>query len=259
MTENEFRLIFDTIPEAFDRHRTRYSPELFASLLEQSRITEQSSVLELGPGTGQATEPVLNTGCSYTAIELGGNFSRILEGQYGKRPNFHLIHDDFITHDFGTCEYDLIYSATTIQWIPEETAFPKTFALLKPGGMLAMFLTKRDYRTPNPRLYERIQQVYSQYFRPAIPYTHGSFRYEDALKYGYTDWRKSEFHTTQIHTADEYVAFCGTHCDHIVTPEPYKSRLFAGLRQAVLDFGNRLKVLDTHVLMTVRKPPVGTP
>ena len=254
MTGNEFRLIFDTIPEEFDRHRTRYCPELFTSLLEQSRISEKSSVLELGPGTGQATEPVLDSGCRFSCIELGGNFARILAGKYGKRPNFHLIHDDFITHDFGMSRYDLIYSATTIQWIPEEIAFPKTFSLLRPGGMLAMMLTKRDYRTPNPNLYERIQQVYTQYFRPAIPYTHGSFRYEDAMKYGYTDWRKNEFRTTQIYTADEYVAFCGTHCDHLVTPEPYRSRLYAGLRQAVMDFGNRLEVLDSHILMTVRRP-----
>ena len=254
MTEDEFRLIFDTIPEAFDRHRTRYCPELFASLLEQSRVTACSSVLELGPGTGQATEPVLNTGCDYTGIELGGNFVRVLERKYGQRTNFRLIHDDFITHDFGKSRYDLIYSAATIQWIPEETAFPKTFALLKPGGMLAMFLTRRDYRTPNPALYERIQQVYKRYFKPEIPYTHGSFRYEAALDYGYTQWRKSEFHTTQVYTAEEYVAFCGTHCDHLAMPEPYRSELYAGLNRAVTDFGNRLEVFDTHILMTAKKP-----
>lgn len=254
MTENELRVIFDTIPEAFDRHRTRYSPELFESLLAQSRITAQSAVLELGPGTGQATDPVLDTGCDYSGIELGGNFCQMLNRKYGQRQNFHLIHSDFITHDFGSRRYDLIYSATTIQWIPEEIAFSKTFSLLRPGGMLAMFLTRRDYRTPNPRLFERIQRVYSQHFRPAVPYTHGSFRYENALNYGYADWRKNEFRTSRLYTADEYVAFCGTHCDHLATPEPYKSRLFAGLRQAVMDFGNRLEVFDSHILMTVRKP-----
>ena len=254
MTENEFRLIFDTIPEAFDRHRTRYCPELFASLLEQSRVTACSSVLELGPGTGQATEPLLAEGCDYTGIELGGNFARVLARKYGKLTNFHLIHDDFITHDFGNATFDLIYSAATIQWIPEATAFGKTFALLKPGGMLAMFLTRRDYRTPNPALYERIQQVYDQYFKPEKPYTHGSFRYEAAPNYGYTEWRKSEFHTTQVYTAEEYVAFCGTHCDHLATPEPYCSQLYANLYQAVMDFGNRLEMHDTHILMTVKKP-----
>ena len=254
MTENELKLIFDTVPDAFDRHRTRYCPELFASLLEQGKVTAQSSVLELGPGTGQATEPLLDTGCDYTGIELGTNFAGALDRKYGKRSDFHLIRGDFVTHDFGGKRFDLVYSATTIQWIPEATAFGKTFALLKPGGMLAMFLTRRDYRTPNPALYAKIQQVYDRYFRPERPYTHGSFGYENALQYGYENWQKREFHTVMVYTAEEYVAFCGTHCDHLATPEPYRSKLYAGLRQAVLDAGNRIEVRDTHVLMTVRKP-----
>ena len=254
MTESEFRTIFDTIPEAFDRYRTRYCPELFACLLEESGTTGKSAVLELGPGTGQATEPVLDTGCDYSCIELGNNFAAMLARKYGKRPNFHLIHDDFITHDFGGRQFDLIYSAATIQWLPETAAFAKTFALLKPGGMLAMLRTRRDYRTPNPALYEKIQQVYDRDFKPEIPYSHGSFRYENALNYGYTDWRKRIFRTTQVYTADEYVAFCGTHCDHLVIPEPYRSRFFAGLHDAVMAFGNRIEMLDSHVLMTVKKP-----
>ena len=254
MTESEFRTIFDTVPDAFDRWRTRYCPELFASLLEESGTTVKSAVLELGPGTGQATEPVLDTGCDYSCIELGNNFAAVLTRKYGKRPNFHLIHDDFITHDFAGRQFDLIYSAATIQWLPETAAFAKTFALLKPGGMLAMLRTRRDYRTPNPALYEKIQQVYDRDFKPEIPYSHGSFRYENALNYGYTDWRKSVFQTTQVYTADEYVAFCGTHCDHIVIPEPYRSRFFAGLHDAVMAFGNRIEMLDSHVLMTVKKP-----
>lgn len=254
MTEAEFRTIFDTIPEAFDRYRTRYCPALFASLLELGSVTPESSVLELGPGTGQATEPLLDSGCSYSGIELGNNFVKVLAGKYGKRSNFQLIHDDFITHDFGGGKFDLIYSAATIQWLPETAAFSKTFDLLNPGGMLAMFRTYRDFRTPNPALYEQIQQVYSLYFKPEFPYTHGSFRYENAQLYGYTDFRKQTFHTTQIYTADEYVAFCGTHCDHIVIPEPLKSRFFAGLRQAVMDFGDRIEMRDSHVLMTAIKP-----
>ena len=62
------------------------------------------------------------------------------------------------------------------------------------------------------------------------------------------------FQTTQVYTADEYVAFCGTHCDHLVIPEPYRSRFFAGLHEAVMAFGNRIEMLDSHVLMTVKKP-----
>lgn len=65
----EFRKVFDTIPEQFDKYRPRYSAELFADLIEYAEIGPGKSVLELGPGTGQATDPVLNTGCEYNAIE----------------------------------------------------------------------------------------------------------------------------------------------------------------------------------------------
>ena len=67
----EFRKVFDTIPEQFDRYRPRYSPELFRDLIACAGIGPGKSVLELGPGTGQATDPILRTGCDYHAIELG--------------------------------------------------------------------------------------------------------------------------------------------------------------------------------------------
>ena len=104
----EFRRIFDTIPERFDKYRVRYCPELFAQFLSMAHITEKSSVLELGPGTGQATDPVLDTGCDYHAIEIGDNFCKVLLDKYGSRQNFSLIHDDFITHDFGQQRFDAI-------------------------------------------------------------------------------------------------------------------------------------------------------
>ena len=250
----EFRKVFDTIPEQFDRYRPRYSPALFSGLIAYAGIGPGKSVLELGPGTGQATDPILDTGCDYHAIELGGRLTEMMRKKYGRRPNFSIVNDDFIPHDFGGRTFDLIYSAAAIQWIPEEIAFSKTFSLLRPGGALAMMLTRSDYRTPNEKLYQQIQQVYAQYFKPETPYPHGSFQYANAVNYGYADFEKREYQGRRVFTADEYVGFCGTHCDHIVIPEPDKSRFFDGLRSAVLDAGNRIEFLDTFVLYLAKKP-----
>ena len=250
----EFRKIFDTIPEQFDQFRPRYSPELFAYLINRAEIGPGKSVLEIGPGTGQATDPILQTGCDYHAIELGGRLCAKMTEKYGRFSNFHIVNDDFITYDFGKQRFDMIYSAATIQWIPEEVAFSKTFELLKPGGILAMMLTKSDYKTPDEKLFEEIQKLYALYYRPDIPYTHGGFGYDNAPRYGYVDFERHDFSGKREMNPDEYVSFCGTHCDHIVIPEPYKTLFFDGLRNAVAENGGKITFLDTYVLYLAGKP-----
>lgn len=89
----EFRKVFDTIPEQFDKYRPRYSAELFSDLIAYAGIGPGKSVLELGPGTGQATDPVLDTGCDYNAIELGENLCEMIKRKYGNYPNFHIVND----------------------------------------------------------------------------------------------------------------------------------------------------------------------
>ena len=250
----EFRKVFDTIPDQFDQYRPRYCAALFTDLIAYAGICPKKSVLEIGPGTGQATDPILNTGCDYLAIELGEHLAAKMVDKYDSRPNFRIVNDDFITHDFGNQKFDLIYSAATIQWIPKEIAFTKTFELLKPGGTLAMMLTKEDYKTPSPALYDRIQAVYAAYYKPETPYTNGGFPYDSAPAYGYESFEKREYAGRREMTADEYAAYCGTHCTHIVIPDPYRTPFFEGLRAAVAEAGNKIVFSDTYVLYLAKKP-----
>ena len=60
------RKVFDTIPELFDRWRGRYTPALFEFLISKCGLGRGTRVLELGPGTGQATDFALDAGCDYT-------------------------------------------------------------------------------------------------------------------------------------------------------------------------------------------------
>ena len=87
----EFRKVFDTIPEQFDKFRPRYSSDLFKYLIDTEHIGPGVKVLELGPGTGQATDPILNTGCDYNAIEIGENLYAKMKEKYDSFPNFHIF------------------------------------------------------------------------------------------------------------------------------------------------------------------------
>ena len=90
----EFRKVFDTIPEQFDRFRPRYSGELFEYLIGRAELGPDKKVLEIGPGTGQATDPILETGCDYNAIELGEHLYAKMIEKYGRFSNFHIVNGD---------------------------------------------------------------------------------------------------------------------------------------------------------------------
>ena len=253
----DFRKVFDSIPEQFERWRPRYCDELFADLIAYAKLGPGKLALEVGPGTGQATEPVLKTGCDYLAIELGENFSAFLRDRFGAYPNFALVNDDFETCDLGHERFDLVYSAAAFQWIPEEIGYPKAWDLLKSGGTFAMFLMCPDPRpgggyTHEP-LYSRIQEVYAAFFRPETAYT-CQLDYDAREKYGFTNLEYREYHTTWEFTADEYVQLLGTHSDHLTMVEPHKTRFFEGIRQVVLEAGGTITLYDKPVMYLARKP-----
>lgn len=251
----EYRKVFDTIPEQFDANRPRYSAELFASLIDHVGLDENKKVLEIGPGTGQASGPIIETGCDYLAIELGEHLAAFMEKKFGDYPNFHIVNDDFISHDFGEQKFDLIYSAATIQWIGEEIAYPKCYELLRPGGVLAMMLTSGDYRRTNEALYDEIQKVYDAYFKPQTDYRQAikPFGYTNAPAYGFAPVERREFYGKREMNAEGYVAYCGTHSDHITIPEPYKTKFFDGLYNTVKAAGDKIVFEDTYVLYLTKK------
>lgn len=246
------RLVFDTIPEQFDRCRCRYTPELFDCVVRECRLDSSRSCLELGPGTGQATDFALDTGCDYTAIELGANLADFLRRKYGSRPNFRIINADFETYDFGSRQFDLIYSAATIQWIREDIAYEKCLSLLRDGGYLAMFFVKGSYAVDDPALHDDIQKVYDRYFVSDAPYRQ-RFDYCAATKYGFADCRVFRFSGQRTMDTEEYIDHIGTHADHITLNERYRDDFYSGIRDAVNAHGGQIVFSDDYHLFLCRK------
>ena len=188
----DFRITFDRIPEKFDKYRPRYCDELFKEIITVCDLNSSKDVLEIGPGTGQATEPILKTDCNYKAIELGKNFTEYIKKKYENYSNFHIVNDDFETYDFGNERFHLIYSAATIQWITEEIAFAKVYKLLKPGGIFAMFMTRSDEKSANEELYKMIDDVYKVHLTVRQKYN-CKVQYENIVNYGFINYKYQEW------------------------------------------------------------------
>ncbi len=78
---------FDTVASTYEKLRPGYVEELYQVLFDYIPIDENSNVVEVGSGGGQATALILQTGCRLTAVEYGQHFSDLLKEkfkEYGK-------------------------------------------------------------------------------------------------------------------------------------------------------------------------------
>lgn len=249
----DFRKTYDRIPEQFDKCRPRYCDELFTAVIEYAKLGSDKSALEIGPGTGQATEPFLKIGCNYLAIELGEYLAEFTNNKFSSYSNFHIVNDDFETHDFGTQKFDLVISAATIQWIPEDIGFPKIYALLKSGGTLAMFMTRSDEKSANEELYSLIQEIYQKHFHVETKYT-CRLNYNNVVNYGFDDCNYHEWKKVRVLNADEYVEYLSsTQVEHITLQEPYKSKFYGEIKEVVINAGNKITINDTIALYLTKK------
>ena len=250
--EKDKRLVFDTIPEKFDKWRVKYNPELFDHIVKVSDLGPGKSCLEIGPGTGQASDFAIQSGCDYLAIELGEHLADKMKKKYSVFPNFHIVTADFETYDFGDKKFDLIYSAAAIQWIKEDVAYRRVFELLKDNGIFAMCLMISDYRTSDPELYDDIQKVYDEFFVTDQPYTQ-KFDYMNGEKYGMTLLEERSFPGKREYNADEHNEYLGTHSTHITLKEEYKELFYNGVRDAVIRHGNKIVFNDQYKLYLYQK------
>jgi 16S rRNA A1518/A1519 N6-dimethyltransferase RsmA/KsgA/DIM1 with predicted DNA glycosylase/AP lyase activity len=86
--ERENRTRFDEIVVNYDKARWDYPQEMFADIFEYSGSREGMKAIEIGPGTGKSTTPVLDAGHDVTAVELGANMAEFLLEKHKNYKNF---------------------------------------------------------------------------------------------------------------------------------------------------------------------------
>ncbi len=134
----EYRSAFDTVAELYDAIRPRYPEALFAELVTRAGLHPEAELLEIAPGTGQATLPLARRGYRITAVELGAEMTRVARERLAAYPRVSILNAAFEDVVLAPASHDLVYVATAWHWIAPGVRFVKSHALLKPGGHLAI-------------------------------------------------------------------------------------------------------------------------
>ena len=107
--DNGLEWTFDTVAPKYEKMRPGYVPEVYETIFSYVPVGPGSSVVEVGSGAGQATAPVLRTGCTLTAVEFGEKFSELLREKFREYPSFSVINGRFEKTEFPANAIQKLY------------------------------------------------------------------------------------------------------------------------------------------------------
>jgi SAM-dependent methyltransferase len=145
----EGRELYGQDPEVYDRGRPEYPPEVYRILREDCGLAAGIRVLEIGPGTGQATRHLLQAGARVTAVEPNQAMAAHLQASMAGDSHFELLATSFEKAVLPEEAFDLVVAAMSFHWV-EPREYRRLSGLLRPGGLAATWWTVwRDPAAPD--------------------------------------------------------------------------------------------------------------
>ena len=136
----EGRRLFGSDPAAYDAARPGHAEHVYEVLVQTCGLGPGAAVLEVGPGTGQATRRLLDLGASpLIAIEPDPAFASYLRRSFGDVMD---VQETALEDaDLPAETFRLAVAASSFHWVEEALGLAKLIGALRPGGWWAMWWT----------------------------------------------------------------------------------------------------------------------
>jgi SAM-dependent methyltransferase len=130
------RRLFGADLEAYDRGRPGHPARVYEVLVERCGLVPGARVLEIGPGTGQATRRLIGLGADLVAVEPDDRLAGHLPSAVGQVVVLNRPLEEAELHPTA---FDLAVAASSFHWVDEEAGLAKIRAALRPGGWIALW------------------------------------------------------------------------------------------------------------------------
>lgn len=239
-TDREFlRATFGQDADLYDQARPGYPDQTFEDLVQFAGLSPRSRVLEIGCGTGQATQPLARLGCTIVAVELSTEMAAVARRNLRDFPNVTIEVSPFEDWTPPATPFDLVLSATAFHWIDPDIRVDKAADVLRPGGTLAkiysehvaggterFFIDAQDcYERFDPKTPPGLRQT------PAADIPDDPSAFDRSQRFGPAQFRRYEWE--QTYTTRTYLDLLMTYSGHRALPQPAREGLLACLAELI--------------------------
>jgi SAM-dependent methyltransferase len=156
----EPRRSFDGVAEIYHGIRPSYPPLMFDELFRL--LPGNPAILEVGPGTGQATRDLLSRGASVYAVDISPAMAAKLR-EVLPSPALTVTVGDFEEVDVAEHGFDAVFSATAYHWISPAAQVDRPASVLKHGGTVAIVDFNQVSSPADKVFFAAAQPIYERY------------------------------------------------------------------------------------------------
>ena len=225
---------FDPSAALYERVRPSYPEELIDDIVNISGLPSDGRILEIGCGTGKATEPFARKGYSLDCLDIGPDLAAIAAEKFKDFNDVQVNIGSFETWNNAERAYNLIIAAASFHWIDPQIRFIKSADMLGTNGALAVFTNKHVRKDEG--FFARVQDVY-QTHAPSMDQIRSERKKlwtepvpgEDLFEKPIV----KKYPWVVEYSAEDYVGLLGTYSDHLSLPDEQRSSLFNAIDRLI--------------------------
>lgn len=244
---DDLRLTFDRSVAIYHDARPAYPGPIFDRLIEL--LPSPPSIVEVGPGSGHGTAPLLERGATVQAVEIGpelaSDLHRRLE-RFVDAGQLEVVVDDFEAIEPPPQRFDAVVSVTAYHWISREQQLTLPRRWLAPAGRLAVVDTMQVSSPADGGYFDEAQAIYIRYGQASgnpkhdpdtvVPPIYEKMSVNDAC----VDVTLDRCGWNQTYSAAEYRRLLNTYSGTLAMNEPERSRMVDELVALVDELGGVL-------------------
>lgn len=139
--ENAAISSFNEIAVDYEAYRLPYPDEFLEEIVNKASITKQAQLLEIGSGTGKATEWFAKNGFHVLCVEPAEELMKIAREKFANAKNIKFAAGKFEDLNLSDCVCDFVYSAQAFHWVRQPEGFWKCAQFLTPTGFFVPIWT----------------------------------------------------------------------------------------------------------------------